>query len=225
MTNQQCKYFINEIFEQIKRSNTIADIESIADRMNIEEKNRMNVKSYPKIDFSINQNEIRLLKEQQIINNNLDFAEDITSKISDPLTKLLYATAWKNGDLKKVKHIIRGIEDSDNENSEQDEALVFYQFGKYLTKVPGQPIIDQHVIRAYAIYRSNEISEIDGLREISILNEKHKSIIKDYKNWLVSDNISQALRTEKDYSYHIDKLLFATGKATKTRREKKSKRD
>ena len=89
--------------------------------------------------------------------------------------------------------------------------------------MPGQPIIDQHVIRAYAIYRSNEISEIDGLREISILNEKHKSIIKDYKNWLVSDNISQALRTEKDYSYHIDKILFATGKATKTRREKNPK--
>lgn len=217
MTDQQAVKFTKDIFDLIKKSKTILDLEDIPDKMGILTKNRMSMDGYPKIEYKINQNEIQSLLDNKILDNDLNFTKDITAKLTDPLTKLLYATSWKNGDLKKVKHIIRGILDIEKENSDQDEALVFYQFGKYLTKTPGQPIIDQHVIRAFAIYKLTDIDQTTALRQIEIIDKRHKTIIRQYKDWLTSDELTNELRNESDYTYHIDKLLFATGKTIKIR--------
>jgi hypothetical protein len=217
MTNQNAIKFTKDIFDLIKQSKTILDVENIADTVKIPEKNRMKIDGYPKIEFKISSDEIQTLLTENLIDKGLNFATDVTSKLSDPLTKLLYATAWKNGDLKKVKHIIKGVLDSENKDSEQDNALVFYQFGKYLTKKSGQPIIDQHVIRAFAIYNMTDTSQITTLRKMEVLSKKHKITINEYKNWLISDDLTSELRSETDYSYHIDKLLFATGKTIKSR--------
>jgi hypothetical protein len=223
MTDQQATKFIKDIFELIKESKTILDLESIPDKLEIPTKNRMNIDGYPKIEFSISPEEIQSLIENKIIDDKLNFTADLTLKLTDPLSKLLYAISWKNGDLKKVKHIIKGILDSENEGSDQDEALVFYQFGKYLTKAVGQPIIDQHVIRAYAIYYSTNNAEVERLRKLETLDKTDKTIINKYKAWLTSDNLSQELKDEKDYTYYIDKLLFAAGKTIKFRKPRKGK--
>ncbi|WP_346068425.1 hypothetical protein [Sphingobacterium siyangense] len=193
-------------------------MERIPDKLEIPTKKRISVSSYPKIEFDISKEEIQSLLDKKILDDNLNFATDITTKLTDPLSKLLYATSWKNGDLKKVKHIIKGIVDSENENSDQDDALVFYQFGKYLTKVVGQPIIDQQVIRAYGIYTSIDNGEVEKLRKLEALDKTHKTIINDYKTWLTSKNLKRELKNEKDYTYYIDKLLFATGKTIKFRK-------
>lgn len=217
MTDQDAIKLTNNTFDLIRQSRTILEVENIADRLKIPDKNRMKVDEYPKIEFKITGEEIKTLLEQNFIDKNLNFSSTITSKLTDPLTKLLYAIAWKNGDLKKIKHIIKGVTDSENKDSEQDDALVFYQFGKYLTKISGQPIIDQHVIRAFAVYNETDNSQIKDLRKIETLNKKHKVIINEYKKWLTSDNLTTELRSEIDYSYHIDKLLFATGKTIKSK--------
>lgn len=217
MTDQDAIKLTNNTFDLIRQSRTILEVENIADRLKIPDKNRMKVDDYPKIEFKITGEEIKTLLAQNFIDKNLNFSSTITSKLTDPLTKLLYAIAWKNGDLKKIKHIIKGVTDSENKDSEQDDALVFYQFGKYLTKISGQPIIDQHVIRAFAVYNETDNSQIKDLRKIETLNKKHKVIINDYKKWLTSDNLTTELRSEIDYSYHIDKLLFATGKTIKSK--------
>jgi hypothetical protein len=217
MDDQQTVQFIIDIFDLIKKSKTILDLESIPDKMSIPIKNRMNIDGYPKIEYKINQAEIKSLLDNKILDNDLNFTKEITSKLTDPLTKLLYAISWKNGDLKKVKHIVRGILDSEKEDCDQDEALVFYQFGKYLTKTPGQPIIDQHVIRAFAIYKLTDIDQTKALRQIEIIDKRHKIIIRQYKEWLTSDELTHELKNETDYAYHIDKLLFATGKTIKNR--------
>lgn len=217
MNDQQALKFILDIFDLLKKSKSILDLEEIPDKIGIPNKNRMSIDGYPKIEYKINQTEIQSLLNDKILDNNLNFTKDITSKLSDPITKLLYAISWKNGDLKKVRHIVRGILDSDKENIDQDEALVFYQFGKYLTKTPGQPIIDQHVIRAFAIYKLTDIEQTKALRQMEIIDKRHKLIIRQYKEWLTSDELTHELRNEKDYTYHIDKLLFATGKTIKSR--------
>ncbi|PKP45935.1 MAG: hypothetical protein CVT94_16320 [Bacteroidetes bacterium HGW-Bacteroidetes-11] len=217
MDDQQTVQFIIDIFDLIKKSKTIVDLESIPDKMSIPIKNRMNTDGYPKIEYKINQAEIKSLLDNKILDNNLNFTKEITSKLTDPLTKLLYAISWKNGDLKKVKHIVKGILESEKNDYDQDEALVFYQFGKYLTKTPGQPIIDQHVIRAFAIYKLIDIDQTKALRQIEIIDKRHKIIISQYKEWLTSDELTHELRNETDYTYHIDKLLFATGKTIKNR--------
>ena len=217
LTDEQAIKFTNEIFESIKKAKSIQDLESISDDPAIQTKSKMNIDGYPKIEFSIKQHEIQTLLDSKILETDLSFSADITSKLTDQLTKLLYATSWKNGDLKKVKHIIKGILAAEEKNDYQNEALVFYQFGKYLTKAPGQPIIDQHVIRAFAIYISTDILQTTTLRKLEILDKRHKRIIQQYKDWLTSDELTNELKKAKDYTYHIDKLLFATGKTIKKR--------
>ncbi|TAE37419.1 MAG: hypothetical protein EAY66_05895 [Sphingobacteriales bacterium] len=217
MTDVEAINFTKDIFDLIKKAKTIEDLECIPDKMEIPIKNRMNIDGYPKIEFSISATEIKLLQDSKILDDNYKFASDITSKLTDPLAKILYATVWKNGDLKKVRHIIKGVLDSDVENSEQDDALVFYQFGKYLTKLQGQPIIDQHVIRAFAVYKLLDSDQISSLRKIELINKRHKPIINLYKEWLTSRELTNELKNFKDYTYHIDKLLFATGKSIKER--------
>jgi len=216
MTDQEAYKLTNDVFILIKKSKTVSDLEVIPDKLNIATKNTMSPDTYPKIEFGINKGEIQSLLEAKVIDNDYNILASCQSKLLDPLTKLLYATAWKNGDLKKIKHIIKGVVDCENQNTDQDEALVFYQFGKYLTKSPGQPIIDQHVIRAFAVYNSKDISEAKTFRQIKVLSKREKPIIGKYKKWLMSEELTKELRIVPDYCYYIDKLLFATGKTIKS---------
>ncbi len=213
MTAKQAKKFTNKIFAQIKEAKTISDLDAILDnKQNFSENNRRDILSYPKIEFSIKKKEIQSLIKDKTLDNNLNFSANITKNITDPLTKLLYATAWKNGDLKKIKHIIKGINGNSNK---QDKALVFYQFGKYLTKKSGQPIIDQHVIRAFAVYQTTENHRIEKLQKLKTLNKTHKKLIDDYISWLQGKDLTEEIKSIADYSHYIDKLLFATGKTIK----------
>lgn len=219
MTDRQALQFTKDVFDLIKSSKTIKELEEIPQRIPIPIINIMDIDAYPKIEFGIQPHEIQTLIDNKIIDENLNFATDISSKLTDPFSKLLYAIAWKNGDLKKVKHIINGILDSKNDCDDKVNALVFYQFGKYLTKAPGQPIIDQHVIRAFAVYNSKENENIAVLRKIVTLDKSHRPLISEYKEWLTSDEISKELQGKEDYTYYIDKLLFATGKTIKFRKQ------
>jgi hypothetical protein len=216
MTHEEAKKFTDEIFKLIKTSKTITDLETIPDKLQILHKNRIDTKSYPEIKYSISRDEIQSLLNDKILDEDLNFSVNISDKLTDPLTKILYATAWKNGDLSKIKHIIKGVKEAKNESYDQNDALVFFQFGKYLTKMEGQPIIDQHVIRAFAVYKCTENNSIEKLRKISTLDKKHKTQINEYIKWLRSDELTEEVKLEKNYSYHIDKILFATGKTIKS---------
>jgi len=224
MTHLEAKKFTNQIFDLIKKSKTTEDIDNILDSLEIPSKNRMKSDSYPQIKFKIDKSDIDELIIKDIIDKTtLNFKKDITEKLTDPLTKLLYSTVWKNGDIKKIKHIIKGITEVNDNSNEQDDALVFYQFGKYLTKTPGQPIIDQHVLRAFAVYKSTDDNNIETLQKLETLKNTHKTIINDYINWLQSDELTIELKAISDYTYFIDKLLFATGKTIKFVKPKRKK--
>lgn len=102
---------------------------------------------------------------------------------------------------------------------------VNYQFGRYLTKTPGQPIIDQHVIRAFGIFKPQPKDEenvwsVEEMRRLGIVAKRHNGIIAAYKKWLALDGLSNELRQCADYTYHIDKLLFALGKTVKYAKSK-----
>jgi len=57
-----------------------------------------------------------------------------------------------------LKHIISGIKNTSEVGYKKNDGLVFYQFGKYLTKKNNEPIFDQHNFRAYAIYKERNKS-------------------------------------------------------------------
>ena len=221
MTNQEAKSFIDNIFELIKQAKTIEDLIAIEEKEFSESKFKMDVKSYPKIEFKITPAEIQTLLSNGILNKDFNFQDNITSKITEPLTKLLYSLAWKNGDLKKLKHIAKGVSEITLNENKQETALVFYQFGRYLTKTEGQPIVDQHVIRAFSISKLEEpysIEKIGEFRQLSTITKNEKSNIQKYIKWLSSDDLSNELKSKEDYCYYIDKILFATGRKTKLKK-------
>ncbi|TYP71559.1 hypothetical protein [Aquimarina intermedia] len=212
MTDRETKKFISIIFEKITSSNTNNDLIEI-EKESFDRKYIMDSTSFPKIDFNISSTEIDELIKSNIIDKNYNL--NPLSKNSDPLIKLLYSIIWKNGDLKKLKHITKGIHRDDLSIMEQEKSFVFYQFGKYLTKQENQPIIDQHVLRAFAIYQCDDIQEIRQIRGFKVITKKEKNLIKDYINWLSSDSINNTLKKEAEYLYYIDRILFASGRLTK----------
>lgn len=203
---------VKQTFEKLHTSKSIEEVNKILDDLNIENKYRMKDEFYPQLKFKITKQEIEELKDKGVIS-----VDNLLSDISntDTLTKLLYSISWKNGDLKKVSHIIEGII---SERDEKDNGIVFHQFGKYLTKEPGEPIIDQHVLRAFGIFIANgDKDKIEKLKRFSVITKKEKDLIGIYKSWLTTD-LTKELRENDDYSYHVDKVLFAIGKTIKERR-------
>ncbi|MCU4177310.1 hypothetical protein [Carboxylicivirga sp. N1Y90] len=217
MTDTNFKAFIDTVFNEIKIAKSIGELKGIEERT-FEPKYQMDVDAYPKIEFSIKSEEIADLQKQGILNADYTLSNTLTKDLNHPLSKLLYALAWKNGDLKKLKHIAKGIAEIDKTDAGQDEALVFYQFGRHLTKTDGQPIIDQHVIRAFAVYQLEEENDMEPYLKLSVITAKHKPMIKSYINWLQSYELSSELKAQKDYSYYIDRILFAAGRMIKQRK-------
>ena len=216
MDNKEVLDLVEYVFQTIKEAETIAQVENIFDHhiaVKMKE-NRMDEETYPQLHFKITAEE---LIETNFLTDENTFTKEISSLELPPLTKLLYAICWKNGDLKKVKHIIQGITANHTDIDDKNDGLVFYQFGKYLTKKDGEPIIDQHVLRAYAIFESDKSDyNIDRIRKKSIINKNDKTLIDSYKNWLAT-GLKTELRNNKDYCYYIDKLLFALGKTIKAK--------
>jgi len=201
---------IKRTFDKLMKSKTTDEVDRILDDLKIEKKYRIDDKIYPRIKFKITLEEIEKLKEERIITQD-NLLSDISG--GDTLTKLLYSVSWKNGDLKKVRHIIEGI--ISGQRDEKENGLVFYQFGKYLTKEPGEPIIDQHVLRAFGIFKANgDKKKIKMLKRLSNISNKEKKLIEQYKTWLRND-LTKELRCKDNYSYHVDKVLFAVGKSVK----------
>jgi hypothetical protein len=197
-------------FEKLLIARTIVDVERILNDLKIDKKYRMDEEVYPPIKFKITKKEIEELKESRVIT-----ADNLLTDISnaDALTRLLYSVSWKNGDLKKVKHIIEGI--LSGQQDEKENGLVFYQFGKYLTKKLGEPIIDQHVLRAFGIYKaSGDKEKLERLKRLSLITKKEKELIDQYKSWLRTE-LTKELRDQDDYPYYVDKVLFAIGKSIK----------
>ncbi len=206
---------VNQVFKKIEEANNVEDVRSILLDF---EKYKMSDVAYPQIEFKIEKEEIDALKKNGIITDENQLAPNFEG---DALSKLLYAVLWKNGDLIKIKHIINGIVSEENEDY-KESGIVFYQFGKYLTK-KGNPIIDQHTLRAFGIYKADgNPVEIERLRKLSIITKKENSIIEGYKRWLKTD-LKETLRIDKDYSYYVDKVLFAVGKSLKIQKQSKSK--
>lgn len=222
MTDYEAKEFVDFYFKKIKESTNIKELEKEEPKFSIDKKNRIELSIYPKIEFNIQISEIDKLKKEKYVNDKNEFSDIISSKLTDPIAKLLYAMAWKNGDLKKINSIIKGIIDSENKKNIPQTSLVFHQFGKHLAN-KSNPIIDQHVIRAFILYKETQSEKIKNIREIDTLKyNNHNEKIIEYIKWLNSDEINSDLKKQKDYKYYIDKLLFGVGKTIKISKKSKN---
>lgn len=208
--NEKTKYItelVKEIFEKINEAKTINDLKGIEEYKSLS-KYKMDYKNYPRIEFAITEKEINSLFPK----DNLD---ELTIIPETPLEKLLYAVIWKNGDLKKIKHIVHGIKNHTNDDDEKETGIVFNQFGKYLVDRKSQPIIDQHVLRSFNYW--THIDNPEKAEKITSINKTHKQLIKDYKNWikgLIANNDLNKM-DNPEFLYLLDRILFALGKKIK----------
>lgn len=214
MNPTECKALITHIFQSIAVCTSPDEVDAIldscADRIPVS--NRVKVELFPQITFDLSKEDIEGMQNAGVLTAEGLFAPDWLDHVHDPVARLLYAMAWKNGDLPKIKHIVQGVLADDGEVPRQ--AFVFHQFGRHLAD-KAQPIVDQHVLRAFGIHQSTDEKTWASLREMKTVTQAHAHLIEDYRLWLQSDALQAPLRATPGYAWHVDQVLFALGKTVR----------
>ena len=178
----------------------------------------MSPERYPPLSFSLGPAEIAGLVKEGWLDKDYSIDTDKLTDQSPAIVKLLYAQIWKNGGVQKLQHIARGVAEG-AEATVPVKASVFHQFGVHLADRAVNPIVDQHVIRAFALYHALEAGDAEVRRARSIgqlTTNWHRELIVKYKGWLAApNNLTDDLRTCDDCLFAVDRVLFVTGRAVK----------
>lgn len=196
-----------KVFEAISNANSILELEDFYLQNDL--KILYPASKYPRLHFSLNEDDISSIDEN-ILNDDGSIGEEASKHIQDPLAKILYAVLWKNGDLQKIKHVVQGIK-GNNELETIDEAVVFKQFGKHLANKQEEPIIDQHVLRAFSIYQATDATMVSKLLKQTIFNDW--KLVQEYKAWFKKLNAQK--ENIEGWRSKVDQLLFSLGKSLK----------
>lgn len=203
MTDGDVIILVNNIFGKIHDARTISELESI--HREHPSKFKYDENKYPPLKFEFSEEEIKSIK-----NIFEDGNINLQQFLKYPIAKLLYALIWKQGDLAKLKPIVEGmIEEQEMQNK---EAAIFRQFGKHLVN-RAEPIVDQHVLRAYAIFKNQgDILKVSSFRK----QEKFDlDMIDSYKTWFEKNKL-----LEEGSGTYLDHVLFGLGKTIKTSKVK-----
>lgn len=214
MNPTECKALITHVFQSLAGCSSTQEVDAILDQCvgRIPVSNRVKVELFPQITFNLSKEDIQGMQNGGVLTDEGVFAPDWIDHVHDPVARLLYAMAWKNGDLPKIKHIVQGVLADDGEAPSQ--AFVFHQFGRHLAD-KAQPIVDQHVLRAFGIHQSTDEETWASLREMKTVTQAHAHLIEDYRLWLQSDALQAPLRATPGYAWHVDQVLFALGKTVR----------
>lgn len=178
---------------------------------------RMDRSKYPELQLELTAKDISSLMASKL-DEDLHLHADLSARLETPLEKLLYALAWKNGDLHKVVHIIKGAADVRPTALTNGPGQVFRQFGRHLAD-RSESIVDQHVLRAFELYEQTNSPNAAKVRAIrkKINWDKDVACIERYKLWL-SEHFGERQDSEPGFVVNIDMVLFALGRAVKITR-------
>jgi hypothetical protein len=221
MNDLEAKLLVDEVFSKleildpkISPKNQINKIFLDADDLI---KFAPNTSRFPRLSFELTLDDINYLTKNNLINSD-NCIQINDNHLPTPLEKLLFSILWKQGDLGKEKHIIDGILN----NPMSTNGIVFYYFGKHLNSKFNNPIIDQHVIRAFRLKLLNAseeqlVKEI-RLKDLSLSKKDHLikcNLIENYLIWHKKIREQFNSDSQEELSYYIDLLLFALGKKIK----------
>lgn len=171
---------------------------------------------YPRMRLQISKEEVDAMQAMGILTQDFKISESISSGkiILTPLEKLLYAMLWKNGDLGKENHIIKGILELAKESS----GVVFNAFGAYLAGRQHH-IVDQHTLRFVATYLAgNDACAVGKVRKLNTVNGRSKV----HAEWaVVYGDLCELLGRNfgdcemSDFIYVVDGIFFGAGKLIK----------
>jgi len=211
---------VKKIFRLIENASSIDELKEIQNEFTLKEiKDYFPSDKYPQLKFSLSTDELEQLKKEKILDSNGSISKNCAENnvLKTPLEKLLYAVLWKNGDLGKEKHIADGVLGiRDNQEIKNEKGLVFYHFGKHLQNKTN-PIIDQHVIRAFKLYEASDsrLEDIDKILKKETLNAKDKSTFLRYVEWQNKHRLKDS--DPIAFTYYLDRLLFGLGKSLKNK--------
>ncbi len=191
----------NSIFARIENSETEEELNRIAAEYDL----NLIENKYPRLGMKISAEEILELKENKVLTIDVDNNLTINQERLNPIAKLLYALVWKQGDLQKLKQIIQGIEEVENPDKDKKDALVFYCYGNHLGNPRKFPIIDQHVVRAFNLFKYS--SNSDFVRKSDKVYQVDR---QNYLHWY-----SKFENKSSDFLYYLDRLLFEIGRKVK----------
>ena len=159
--------------------------------------------SYPEIPFEITNGDLEQIKRLYKFPSAVDLDHSWTS-----WEKIFYGILWKDGKLESIKRIIEGAEGAlKNTNELPSSAVVYYYFGRHLTNRLKEPLVDQHVVRAYRLIENQDQSKIQEIRQSGIPTVKEA---EDYREWFTTILNSENITTYED-SRALDSFLFALG--------------
>lgn len=202
MRDSEAMQLVNSTFERIKNAHTNSDLQEIQKdpviRFNFDEQ------KYPPLHFILSNQDVAQINSA-VTNPESDHF-DIQLLLKDPISKLLYALVWKQGDLPKLKTLLAGV-NGENDLS-QKQGAVFRQFGRHLVD-RNEPIVDQHVLRAFAIFQnSGDETKVSSIRK---KEQFEVDLINSYRKWFQENKLS-----EEGSSNILDHILFGLGKTIKT---------
>ncbi len=220
MNNQEAQNLVKNLIEKISNAKTIISLNQIPCELNLKDQITRNMPGsmYPKLGMKISPEEIKQLQESGSINEEMQFSHTISAGQTSngtqltALEKLLFSVIWKNGDLGKEKHLIKGVL---NTGQNENRGTVFYEFGGYLSG-RNPFILDQHTLRCFGVYFENEDVSLTLARKMSVVKGKQD----DHQKWITAykifyDELLQKNAHDSDFLYEVDRLLFGVGKLIK----------
>jgi hypothetical protein len=209
---------IIEIFTKIEEASSIEELKSIQNQDQYAHLKKYDIpeSKYPRLGISLTTKDIDILKEKNLLDKDgllsMGIAKNDPLSPLSPLEKLLYSILWKSGDL--VKHKEKHIHDGVFGREDKKNALVFYYFGKHLAD-KSNPIIDQHVIRAWLSFQAskNKFQNIEKILSKKDVTRKDKEACQEYIDWQNNHKLKKVKPIE--FTYYVDRLLFAFGKYLK----------
>lgn len=157
-------------------------------------------KQYPPISSLFKPDDI------EAIRGGIDIYNPVT-----PLEKFFYSALWKNGDLPKLPHLVNGIKGEPN----NAQAVTFYHFGKFLAQPEENPIIDQHVIRAYKLVTTKDPIDDALLKVIGksgLLSPKDSDTCNKYITWVKHQHEACPHENRIRLFQIVDDVMFAFGR-------------
>ncbi len=192
----------SEFLLKIMKSRTEKDLQTLLEDAEIR-KHVMNKDRYHKLNLSISKDQLLSYFSSGLLRDDGSIDESKISQESTA-TQLLYAFIWKAGDIQKVKYIVQGIL---NLEPVPYSGMVLYYFGKHLAD-KSHPIIDQHVVRAFALATDRSRFNTD------ILMRKDFDNIQAYLQWF-QNGLSPEISNSDECRYLVDQVLYALGKRIK----------
>lgn len=169
---------------------------------------RDELNSYPNIPFTITIEDVAAIRQLRDGPGLLPDDHQWT-----PWEKIFYAILWKDSKLKSIGRIIEGAEEAlaNRQPVPTSSAVVYHYFGRHLTDLLNEPILDQHSVRAQRLMENQEPHLIQGIRQTKLPTAAEARRYHDwFREIIATENI-----TSYEESRVIDRFLYALGKFAK----------